>query len=60
MREPFSEITGLMLLASATAHAEQFSLMMLEMYENRCSYCGYMRDHPVARHDSNRGECGWR
>jgi hypothetical protein len=49
-------------LVSVVTHADGFALMLKEMLDIQCGFCGYRYDHPIVRHQPGyKGkECGWR
>ena len=52
-------IMAMGILTAMMSQPEAFS-EFIDVAMGRCRYCHYMRNHPVARHDEVRGECGWR
>jgi hypothetical protein len=51
------------ILADIVRHAQEFytlSEYVALVHENRCTWCGYKRGHPIVKHDNILGECGWR
>lgn len=52
-------IVMLDILSSVILNPTGFEMYMGEVFDNRCRFCGYKRDHPVVKHDTLRVECGW-
>lgn len=61
MSDPWGVIHGITLTAVVTSvisHVQHFRLMVF-VVEGRCPYCGYLRTHPIVKHDDLIVECGW-
>lgn len=66
MTDPWKILNAITLgvvLTEVVRHGEGFvtyAEWMQWTFEGRCVYCGYLKTHPIIRHDEQGGECGWR
>jgi hypothetical protein len=63
--DPFGLLATVMIgatIADIITHADGFTAYMLEVWDDRCSHCGYRYNHPIVVHQAGyKGkECGWR
>ena len=60
--DPWSVMRGIALMSTVIQNTLGFTDFIVQLYAQRCEFCGYSYMHPIIHHDPRyKGrECGWR